>query len=241
MEIINLILGIILIILLIIFIILFIGIKISIKINKKGLQTAGFIKIIILEKIAIIKKEFPEKPFTEENTQQIKNISNNKSTEDSDKENFSEEEIIDKIKRKISPEESSEDEKSLTETIEKYKPLISDVKKTLPYFYNFLIDSFKSIEIKKFYFHLDFGYSDYCETAKIIGYYWSFAAFINSLISQVTLSACPEFNKPTLDFNSDIDIKIKALKIIPGLLKIVARIDFIKLLIKLKKLNDENE
>jgi hypothetical protein len=200
---INIILGIILIILIIIFIGLFLGLRISLNLNKKGMNITGFIHIILFEKIAIIKKEFPDE--NKEESEEVEEVEN---TEESLKENYN-----------------------------KIKPVIPDIKQTLPYFYNFLKKSLKSIEINKFYFHIDFGFSSYTETAKLVGYFWSFAVIPNTLIKSCSLSACPIFTNPTLDFDADINIKIKVINMIPPLIQLITKKEFINLLKGIRVMN----
>ncbi|WP_409199997.1 hypothetical protein [Methanobrevibacter sp. DSM 116169] len=219
MDFINFILGIILIILIIIFIFLILGIRIIINLNKKESTIVGFINIIIFEKIAIIKKEFPEEESPPEEEKYLNKIFDKFQP------------LKDKIfKKEDNLEEETEEDKTPQEYYEQYKPLIPKIKKTLPYFYYFLKRIFKSFNIEKFSFHIDFGFSSYVETAKLVGYFWVFATIPNTLLKSCSLTAMPIFTKPTFDFNLDLNIKIRLINIVYALLRLIINKDVFNLI-----------
>lgn len=219
----------ILIILFIIFLGLFFGIRISLKLNKKKSELNGILKIIIFNQIVILKKEYPE--IEEEKKDSKLKIVYNKIKN-----------LLPKKEKEEEVEESEEEKEdsSITEQWETVKPLIPYIKKIIPRFTYFLKKIINSIQINKFYFHLNFGISNYAETAKILGYFWSFAAIPNGLFKSCSITAQPIFIEETIDFNLDIDIKIKLLTIIHRVLQLIINKDIFILIKKIIKLNREN-
>ncbi|MDL2247069.1 DUF2953 domain-containing protein [Methanobrevibacter sp. OttesenSCG-928-K11] len=132
-------------------------------------------------------------------------------------------------------DKSEDTSSSITEQWENIKPFISDIKKQIPNFIDFLKNTLKSIEISKFNVHLDLGFENYAQTAKIVGYIWSIVVIPNTSIKAVQITAKPIFIEPTLDFNANIDITIKLLKTVKAFLKLLFNKDLIRLIIKIIK------
>jgi len=226
LDFINIILEIILIILFIIFLVLFFGIRISLNLNKKKSEISGILKIIIFEKIAIIKQEFPptEGSKEDEKPSKLKGIFNK---------------IINRFSKKEEVEEEKEDS-DLKKQLESIKPLIPNIKKIIPRFVYFLKKTLNSFEIKKFYIHTDFGISNYADTAKFVGYYWAFATIPNTIFKSCSITARPIFIEETFDLDVDIDIKIKLLTMTLQTSKLILNKDMFDLIKNLIKIYREN-
>lgn len=125
--------------------------------------------------------------------------------------------LYDSSKEKVSKEESEE------ETKKEYKHLIKPLKNSLPYLWDFLKKTTKSIKIHKLNGHLKFGLASYADTAQYIGYIWAVIGFINSLYPVSRLSAEPVFGDPITDFKGDINIDINLLKLIPPAISLIAK------------------
>lgn len=119
------------------------------------------------------------------------------------------------------------------------KEIYTIIKPSLKILLDFFKKVLKSFEIKKLYFHLDFGLDSYVDTAKYVGYMWAALVFSNSLSENIDLSVQPIFTQPLFDFNGNLDVKFKLIDIIIPAMKLLLNKDVRKLIKKIRgKKND---
>lgn len=119
------------------------------------------------------------------------------------------------------------------------KEIYTIIKPSLKILLDFFKKVLKSFEIKKLYFHLDFGLDSYVDTAKYVGYMWAALVFLNSLSENIDLSVQPIFTQPLFDFNGNLDVKFKLIDIIIPSMKLLLNKDVRKLIKKIRsKKND---
>lgn len=99
----------------------------------------------------------------------------------------------------------------------------------------FLKSFMKCIKVQNLENHLIFGMDSYTDTAKYIGYIWSFIIIINSSHKNAKLSAEPSFNGIVFDVNGINELEINILKLIPPVLRLISKKEVRTLIKEVKK------
>ena len=181
------------------FIILYNGLKIELYSKKENSKFEIEFKAKILS-MTIFKRQYP----SEEN----KRLS---SLEEEDE------------KALANEEDSSDDEnESLKEKFNEFKPLLNDLKNSKHELKEFTISVFKDTDFKELDGYLKLGLSDYAKTAKIMGWIWSFNAIANTFCEPLHLKGEPTFTEEVIDFDIHAIIKLNLLFLIFHALKLVS-------------------
>lgn len=115
------------------------------------------------------------------------------------------------------------------------KQLFKLLKPCFGHFKLFLKSFMKCIRVQNLENHLIFGMDSYTDTAKYIGYIWSFIIIINSSHKNAKLSAEPSFNGSVFDVNGVNEFEINILKLIPPVLRLISKKEVRTLIKEVKK------
>lgn len=115
------------------------------------------------------------------------------------------------------------------------KQLFKLLKPCFEHFKLFLKSFMKCIRVQNLENHLIFGMDSYTDTAKYIGYIWSFIIIINSSHKNAKLSAEPSFNGSVFNVNGVNEFEINILKLIPPVLRLISKKEVRTLIKEVKK------
>jgi hypothetical protein len=118
--------------------------------------------------------------------------------------------------------EDSQEDKSLREKFNEFKPLLNDLKNSKHEIKEFLMSVFKDTDFKELDGYLKLGLGDYAKTARIIGWVWSFNAIANTLGEPLHLKGDATFTEEVIDFDIHAVIKLNLLFLIFHALKLVS-------------------
>ena len=184
-------------IIILISIILYNGLKIELFSRKEKSNFEIEFKASILN-IAIFKRQYPSHEDKALETEEENSVKDEESLED------------------------SQEDKSLREKFNEFKPLLKDLKNSKQEFKEFLLSILKDIDFKELDGYLKLGLGDYAKTARIIGWVWSFNAIANTLGEPLHLKGDATFTEETIDFDIHAVIKLNLLFLIFHALKLVS-------------------
>ena len=184
-------------IIILISIILYNGLKIELFSKKEKSNFEIEFKASILN-IAIFKRQYPSHEDKALETEEENSVKDEESLED------------------------SQEDKSLREKFNEFKPLLKDLKNSKQEFKEFLLSILKDIDFKELDGYLKLGLGDYAKTARIIGWVWSFNAIANTLGEPLHLKGDATFTEETIDFDIHAVIKLNLLFLIFHALKLVS-------------------
>lgn len=118
--------------------------------------------------------------------------------------------------------EDSQEDKSLREKFNEFKPLLNDLKNSKHEIKEFLMSVFKDTDFKELDGYLKLGLGDYAKTARIMGWIWSFNAIANTFGEPLHLKGEATFTEEVIDFDIHAVIKLNLLFLIFHALKLVS-------------------
>lgn len=192
-------------IIILISIILYNGLKIELFSKKEKSNFEIEFKASILN-IAIFKRQYPSHEDKALETEEENSVKDEKSLEANDEESL----------------EDSQEDKSLREKFNEFKPLLNDLKNSKHEIKEFLMSVFKDTDFKELDGYLKLGLGDYAKTARIIGWVWSFNAIANTLGEPLHLKGDATFTEEVIDFDIHAVIKLNLLFLIFHALKLVS-------------------
>ena len=184
-------------IIILISIILYNGLKIELFSRKEKSNFEIEFKASILN-IAIFKRQYPSHEDKALETEEENSVKDEESLED------------------------SQEDKSLREKFNEFKPLLKDLKDSKQELKEFLLSILKDIDFKELDGYLKLGLGDYAKTARIMGWIWSFNAIANTLGEPLHLKGDATFTEETIDFDIHAVIKLNLLFLIFHALKLVS-------------------
>ena len=192
-------------IIILISIILYNGLKIELFSKKEKSKFEIEFKASILN-IAIFKRQYPSHEDKALETEEENSVKDEESLEANDEESL----------------EDSQEDKSLREKFNEFKPLLNDLKNSKHEIKEFLMSVFKDTDFKELDGYLKLGLGDYAKTARIIGWVWSFNAIANTLGEPLHLKGDATFTEEVIDFDIHAVIKLNLLFLIFHALKLVS-------------------
>ena len=184
-------------IIILISIILYNGLKIELFSRKEKSNFEIEFKASILN-IAIFKRQYPSHEDKALETEEENSVKDEESLED------------------------SQEDKSLREKFNEFKPLLNDLKNSKHEIKEFLMSVFKDTDFKELDGYLKLGLGDYAKTARIMGWIWSFNAIANTLGEPLHLKGEATFTEEVIDFDIHAIIKLNLLLLIFHALKLVS-------------------
>ena len=184
-------------IIILISIILYNGLKIELFSKKEKSNFEIEFKASILN-IAIFKKQYPSHEDKALETEEENSVKDEESLED------------------------SQEDKSLREKFNEFKPLLNDLKNSKHEIKEFLMSVFKDTDFKELDGYLKLGLGDYAKTARIMGWIWSFNAIANTFGEPLHLKGEATFTEEVIDFDIHAIIKLNLLLLIFHALKLVS-------------------
>ena len=200
-------------IIILISIILYNGLKIELFSRKEKSNFEIEFKASILN-IAIFKRQYPSHEDKALETEEENSVKDEESLEANDEESL-------EVKDEESLEDSQED-KSLREEFNEFKPLLNDLKNSKHEIKEFLMSVFKDTDFKELDGYLKLGLGDYAKTARIMGWIWSFNAIANTFGEPLHLKGEATFTEEVIDFDIHAIIKLNLLLLIFHALKLVS-------------------
>ena len=200
-------------IIILISIILYNGLKIELFSKKEKSNFEIEFKASILN-IAIFKRQYPSHEDKALETEEENSVKDEESLEANDEESL-------EVKDEESLEDSQED-KSLREEFNEFKPLLNDLKNSKHEIKEFLMSVFKDTDFKELDGYLKLGLGDYAKTARIMGWIWSFNAIANTFSEPLHLKGEATFTEEVIDFDIHAIIKLNLLLLIFHALKLVS-------------------
>lgn len=185
-------------IIILISIILYNGLKIELFSKKEKSNFEIKFKASILN-IAIFKKQYPS-----EEAETLETKEENSANDDNES------------------SENPQEDKKLREKFNEFKPLLKDLKNSKQELKEFLLSILKDIDFKELDGYLKLGLGDYAQTARIIGWVWSFNAIANTLGEPLHLKGDATFTEEAIDFDIHAVIKLNLLFLIFHALKLVS-------------------
>lgn len=184
-------------IIILISIILYNGLKIELFSRKEKSNFEIEFKASILN-IAIFKRQYPSHEDKALETEEENSVKDEESLED------------------------SQEDKSLREKFNEFKPLLNDLKNSKHEIKEFLMSVFKDTDFKELDGYLKLGLGDYAKTARIMGWIWSFNAIANTFGEPLHLKGEATFTEEVIDFDIHAIIKLNLLLLIFHALKLVS-------------------
>ena len=184
-------------IIILISIILYNGLKIELFSKKEKSNFEIEFKASILN-IAIFKRQYPSHEDKALETEEENSVKDEKSLED------------------------SQEDKSLREKFNEFKPLLNDLKNSKHEIKEFLMSVFKDTDFKELDGYLKLGLGDYAKTARIMGWIWSFNAIASTFGEPLHLKGDATFTEEAIDFDIHAVIKLNLLFLIFHALKLVS-------------------
>ena len=184
-------------IIILISIILYNGLKIELFSKKEKSNFEIKFKASILN-IAIFKRQYPSHEDKALETEEENSVKDEESLED------------------------SQEDKSLREKFNEFKPLLNDLKNSKHEIKEFLMSVFKDTDFKELDGYLKLGLGDYAKTARIMGWIWSFNAIANTFGEPLHLKGEATFTEEVIDFDIHAIIKLNLLLLIFHALKLVS-------------------
>ena len=200
-------------IIILISIILYNGLKIELFSKKEKSNFEIEFKASILN-ITIFKRQYPSHEDKALETEEENSVKDEESLEANDEESL-------EVKDEESLEDSQED-KSLREKFNEFKPLLNDLKNSKHEIKEFLMSVFKDTDFKELDGYLKLGLGDYAKTARIMGWIWSFNAIANTFGEPLHLKGEATFTEEVIDFDIHAIIKLNLLLLIFHALKLVS-------------------
>lgn len=200
-------------IIILISIILYNGLKIELFSKKEKSNFEIEFKASILN-IAIFKRQYPSHEDKALETEEENSVKDEESLEANDEESL-------EVKDEESLEDSQED-KSLREEFNEFKPLLNDLKNSKHEIKEFLMSVFKDTDFKELDGYLKLGLGDYAKTARIMEWIWSFNAIANTFGEPLHLKGEATFTEEVIDFDIHAIIKLNLLLLIFHALKLVS-------------------
>jgi len=120
-----------------------------------------------------------------------------------------------------------------------FKSLIPIIRKNFDDIVDLFLTCINSIKLEKFNTNILLGFSSPVDTVNVVGRIWAFSAIPN-LSKHFYLSAVPVFTKETIDFNSEIALKINLLRPVGKLLRLLTKKSMIELILKSRKLSNND-
>jgi len=192
-------------IIILISIILYNGLKIELSSKKEKSNFEIEFKASILN-IAIFKRQYPSHEDKALETEEENSVKDEESLEANDEESL----------------EDSQEDKSLREKFNEFKPLLNDLKNSKHEIKEFLMSVFKDTDFKELDGYLKLGLGDYAKTARIMGWIWSFNAIANTFGEPLHLKGEATFTEEVIDFDIHAIIKLNLLLLIFHALKLVS-------------------
>lgn len=192
-------------IIILISIILYNGLKIELFSKKEKSNFEIEFKASILN-IAIFKRQYPSHEDKALETEEENSVNDEESLEVKDEESL----------------EDSQEDKSLREKFNEFKPLLNDLKNSKHEIKEFLMSVFKDTDFKELDGYLKLGLGDYAKTARIMGWIWSFNAIANTFGEPLHLKGEATFTEEVIDFDIHAIIKLNLLLLIFHALKLVS-------------------
>ena len=192
-------------IIILISIILYNGLKIELFSKKEKSNFKIEFKASILN-IAIFKRQYPSHEDKALETEEENSVKDEESLEVKDEESL----------------EDSQEDKSLREKFNEFKPLLNDLKNSKHEIKEFLMSVFKDTDFKELDGYLKLGLGDYAKTARIMGWIWSFNAIANTFGEPLHLKGEATFTEEVIDFDIHAIIKLNLLLLIFHALKLVS-------------------
>lgn len=192
-------------IIILISIILYNGLKIELFSKKEKSNFEIEFKASILN-IAIFKRQYLSHEDKELETEEENSVKDEESLEANDEESL----------------EDSQEDKSLREKFNEFKPLLNDLKNSKHEIKEFLMSVFKDTDFKELDGYLKLGLGDYAKTARIMGWIWSFNAIANTFGEPLHLKGEATFTEEVIDFDIHAIIKLNLLLLIFHALKLVS-------------------
>ncbi len=192
-------------IIILISIILYNGLKIELFSRKEKSNFEIEFKASILN-IAIFKRQYPSHEDKALETEEENSVKDEESLEVKDEESL----------------EDSQEDKSLREKFNEFKPLLNDLKNSKHEIKEFLMSVFKDTDFKELDGYLKLGLGDYAKTARIMGWIWSFNAIANTFGEPLHLKGEATFTEEVIDFDIHAIIKLNLLLLIFHALKLVS-------------------
>lgn len=192
-------------IIILISIILYNGLKIELFSKKEKSNFEIEFKASILN-IAIFKRQYPSYEDKALETEEENSVNDEESLEANDEESL----------------EDSQEDKSLREKFNEFKPLLNDLKNSKHEIKEFLMSVFKDTDFKELDGYLKLGLGDYAKTARIMGWIWSFNAIANTFGEPLHLKGEATFTEEVIDFDIHAIIKLNLLLLIFHALKLVS-------------------
>ncbi len=192
-------------IIILISIILYNGLKIELFSKKEKSNFEIEFKASILN-IAIFKRQYPSHEDKALETEEENSVKDEESLEVKDEESL----------------EDSQEDKSLMEKFNEFKPLLNDLKNSKHEIKEFLMSVFKDTDFKELDGYLKLGLGDYAKTARIMGWIWSFNAIANTFGEPLHLKGEATFTEEVIDFDIHAIIKLNLLLLIFHALKLVS-------------------
>lgn len=192
-------------IIILISIILYNGLKIELFSKKEKSNFEIEFKASILN-IAIFKRQYPAHEDKALETEEENSVKDEESLEANDEESL----------------EDSQEDKSLREKFNEFKPLLNDLKNSKHEIKEFLMSVFKDTDFKELDGYLKLGLGDYAKTARIMGWIWSFNAIANTFGEPLHLKGEATFTEEVIDFDIHAIIKLNLLLLIFHALKLVS-------------------
>lgn len=185
--------------------ILYNGLKIELFSKKEKSNFEIEFKASILN-IAIFKRQYPSHEDKALETEEENSVNDEESLEVKDEESL----------------EDSQEDKSLREKFNEFKPLLNDLKNSKHEIKEFLMSVFKDTDFKELDGYLKLGLGDYAKTARIMGWIWSFNAIANTFGEPLHLKGEATFTEEVIDFDIHAIIKLNLLLLIFHALKLVS-------------------
>lgn len=192
-------------IIILISIILYNGLKIELFSKKEKSNFEIEFKASILN-IAIFKRQYPSHEDKALETEEENSVKDEESLEANDEESL----------------EDSQEDKSLREKFNEFKPLLNDLKNSKHEIKEFLMSVFKDTDFKELDGYLKLGLGDYAKTARIMGWIWSFNAIANTFGEPLHLKGEATFTEEVIDFDIHAIIKLNLFLLIFHALKLVS-------------------
>ena len=192
-------------IIILISIILYNGLKVELFSKKEKSNFEIEFKASILN-IAIFKRQYPSHEDKALETEEENSVKDEESLEVKDEESL----------------EDSQEDKSLREKFNEFKPLLNDLKNSKHEIKEFLMSVFKDTDFKELDGYLKLGLGDYAKTARIMGWIWSFNAIANTFGEPLHLKGEATFTEEVIDFDIHAIIKLNLLLLIFHALKLVS-------------------
>ena len=192
-------------IIILISIILYNGLKIELFSKKEKSNFEIEFKASILN-ITIFKRQYPSHEDKALETEEENSVNDEESLEANDEESL----------------EDSQEDKSLREKFNEFKPLLNDLKNSKHEIKEFLMSVFKDTDFKELDGYLKLGLGDYAKTARIMGWIWSFNAIANTFGEPLHLKGEATFTEEVIDFDIHAIIKLNLLLLIFHALKLVS-------------------